>query len=37
MSMQKMREAQAKMHAPYIVISGHIKPGLVLQILMVMY
>ncbi|KAL2609906.1 hypothetical protein R1flu_028479 [Riccia fluitans] len=27
MSMEKMREAQAKMHTPYIVISGHIKPG----------
>lgn len=30
MSMEKIREAQAKMHAPYIVISGHIKPGYVL-------
>eukprot|EP00250_Pteridium_aquilinum_P002657 c12881_g1_i1 orf=124-2781(-) len=27
LSMEKMREAQAKMHSPYIVISGHIKPG----------
>lgn len=27
LSMEKMREAQAKMHTPYIVISGHIKPG----------
>ncbi|KAJ7538223.1 hypothetical protein O6H91_11G038800 [Diphasiastrum complanatum] len=27
MSMEKMREAQAKMRTPYIVISGHIKPG----------
>ncbi|CAM6127350.1 unnamed protein product [Calypogeia fissa] len=27
MSMEKMREAQARMHTPYIVISGHIKPG----------
>ncbi|KAH7416147.1 hypothetical protein KP509_14G077700 [Ceratopteris richardii] len=27
MSMEKMRDAQAKLHTPYIVISGHIKPG----------
>jgi len=27
MAMEKIREAQAKLHAPYLVISGHIKPG----------
>lgn len=27
LSMEKMRDAQAKLHTPYIVISGHIKPG----------
>jgi U4/U6.U5 tri-snRNP-associated protein 1 len=27
MAMEKIRDAQAKLHAPYLVISGHIKPG----------
>ncbi|MCO5549243.1 hypothetical protein L7F22_002710 [Adiantum nelumboides] len=27
LSMEKMRDAQAKLHTPYIVISGQIKPG----------
>lgn len=26
-SMERIREAHARSHAPYIVISGHIKPG----------
>jgi U4/U6.U5 tri-snRNP-associated protein 1 len=34
LSMQKMREAQARMHTPYIVISGHIKPGYVDELLL---
>jgi hypothetical protein len=37
MSIQKMCEAQAKMHARYIVINGHIKLALVFQILVVMH
>jgi hypothetical protein len=37
MSIQKMCEAHAKMHALYIIISSHIKLGLVFQILVVMY
>ena len=27
MSMEKMRDIQAKLHTPYIVLSGQIKPG----------
>ncbi|KAJ3693561.1 hypothetical protein LUZ60_009041 [Juncus effusus] len=27
LSMEKMREAQAKMKSPYLVLSGHVKPG----------
>lgn len=27
MAMEKIRDAQAKLAAPYLVISGHIKPG----------
>jgi len=26
-SMERMREAQAQLKAPYIVLSGHVKPG----------
>lgn len=27
LSVERMREAQAKLQAPYLVLSGHVKPG----------
>lgn len=27
LAMEKMREAQAKLKTPYLVLSGHVKPG----------
>jgi U4/U6.U5 tri-snRNP-associated protein 1 len=32
-SMEKMREAQARMKAPYLVLSGNVKPGCVYFVL----
>lgn len=33
LSVERMREAQAKLQAPYLVLSGNVKPGYVIFLL----
>jgi U4/U6.U5 tri-snRNP-associated protein 1 len=32
LSVERMREAQARMKTPYLVLSGHVKPGYVFNL-----